>query len=147
MPLTVLSGNPTGSFEESQDSAFKVGNPEIYNIPAPLSLSGSSAITAQQLINGIISCVSASAVTLTFPTATALAAMLRAYSSRGIVNGDAIYVLIVNGGSSLGAITITPGAGMTFDAGSPATIAIGVSRTLLMRFTVGTPGSETAVLF
>jgi hypothetical protein len=147
MPLTVLSGNPTGSFEESQDSAFKVGNPEIYNIPAPLSLSASSAITAQQLINGIISCVSASAVTLTFPTATALAVALRSFSSRGIVPGDSIYLLIVNGGSSSGAITITPGSGMTFDAGSPATIAIGNSRTLIMRFTVGTPGSETLVMF
>lgn len=146
MPLTVLSGNPTGAFEEAQDSAFKVGNPEIFNIPAPASLTGSSnTLTAQQLVNGIIVINNATTTTATLPTATALAAVLRGFSSRGIIAGDAIYVTLVSGGA--GAITITDSASIIHDANTSQSVPAGTSRQLLVRFTNGTPGSEAAAYF
>ena len=146
MPLTIGSGNPTGSFEELQDSAVKVGNPEIFNIPTPASLTGASnTLTAQQLVNGIIVISNATATTANLPTAPALAALLRAFSSRGIIPGDSIYVTLVAGGA--GAITIGSSASITPDANTSTSVPAGTSRQLLVRFTVGTPGSEVATYF
>lgn len=152
MPLTVLSGNPTGTNEESQDSALKYGNPVIQNTPAPASLTGSAsfALTAQQLLNGIITVQDGTtATTLTFPTAATIAALLRQFSSRGITIGDTFYVTIINGGTSTGITTLSlAGAtGLSFDPGTSTTIPAQTERTLAVRFTLGTPGSETAVVF
>lgn len=151
---TILSGNPTGTFEETQDSAVKIGNPEIFNIPAPASLTGAAnTATATQLINGLITVNNGStASTLTFPPAsgsTGLAAALRPFSSRGIVPGDSIYVTITNGGNTTGLLTlsVSGATGMSFDTNTSQTIPVGTGRTLLIRFTSGTPGSETAVIF
>lgn len=153
MPLTIGSGNPTGSFEEAQDSAFKVGNPEIYNIPAPASLSGAAnTLTAQQVINGVVSVANGGlATTLTLPSAktvgSGLAPLLRGFSSRGIIPGDSIYLYIINNGAGTMTIANNADASITFDPGSPNTVAANSSRVLLIRFTNGVPGSEAAVLF
>jgi len=153
MPLTIGSGNPTGTNEDSQDSAFKVGNPEIFNIPAPASLSGAAnTLTATQVINGVVSEANGgSATTLTLPsariTATGLAPALRQFSSRGIIPGDSIYLYIINNGAGVMTIANNADGSITFDPGSPATVPANSSRTLLIRFTNGTPGSEAAVLF
>lgn len=150
MPLTILSGNPTGSFEELQDSAVKTGNPMIYNIPAPASLSGAAnTLTAAQVINGIVVVNNAAvATTLTLCTAPALAAALRGiFSSRGVIPGDTIEVYVGNGGTALLTLSVSGATGMSFDPGSGTTVTAGTSRILWVRFTSGAIGSETAVIF
>lgn len=145
MPLTTLSGNPTGVNEESQDSGLKYGNPVIQNTPAPASFNAASSPTAQQILNGIITQSTASTAALTLPSASAIAAALRQFSSRGIIAGDTIFVTIVAGGA--GPVTITNGAGITPDANTSASIPAGTERTLALRFTNGTPGSEAIVYY
>jgi hypothetical protein len=155
MPLTILSGNPTGSFEETQDSAVKIGNPEIFNMPAPLSVTGATTLTPQQFINGIV--VASGTFTLTLapirdapgpPVVPGIASLLRVFSSRGIIPGDTISCLIVNGGAGTITLSVAGATGLAFDTNQTTTnIVTGASKLLMLRFTVGTPGSEAATIY
>jgi hypothetical protein len=152
MPLTILSGNPTGSFEETQDSAVKIGNPEIFNMPAPASLSGTpQSPTAQQIINGIIVISNATTVTVNLPRAQqvgatpGLATLLRPFTSRGLIVGDIIYCTFVSGGA--GALTLTDSADIIHDANTSQSVPAGTSRQVAFRVTNGTVGSEAFSYF
>lgn len=153
---TILSGNPTGSSEEFQDSAVKVGNPMIFNMPAPTSFGvGAQTLTAAQVLGGIVISAGSAGVgatAITLPTAVSLAATIRSqYSSRGIIPGDTVLFLLINGNSSTGVLTVTsPGAGVTFDPNqSAASQVVGAnsSKEIYLRFTNGTPGSEAYVVY
>src|SRR6266436_8602437 len=147
---TILSGNPTGTDELSQDSAFKVGNPQIFNTPAPASYTGSAAITllAADILGGIIviaGVAGTGAVTETTPTAALLAAALRAISTRGVIVGDTVWCLIINGNNSANSVTMAAGTGATFDANQSAAsrvIAANSSKEIAIRFTNGAPGDR-----
>jgi hypothetical protein len=155
MPNTILSGNPTGSFEEAQDSAFKVGNPQIYNLPTPTSFTtGPQTLTAAQVLSSIVVSAgsgAAGATAITLPTAAILAAGLRAFSSRGVVAGDTVMFLLINGNSSTGVLTVTsPGASVTFDPNQNAAsqvVPANTSKEIYLRFTNGAPGSEAYVVY
>lgn len=158
---TVLSGNPTGSVEEFQDSAIKVGNPQIFNMPAPTSFAtGAQTLTATQVLGGIIVSAgsgAAGATAITLPTAPALAAVIRGqYSSRGVIPGDTVMFLLINGNSSTGVLTVTsPGStpgvtGVTFDANQNAAaqvVAAGASKEIYLRFSNGSVGAEAYVAY
>lgn len=156
MPLTIGSGNPTGSLEDFQDSAVKTGNPLIYNTPAPASYTGSANVTllSSDILASIVVVAGAAgsgAVTLTTPTAALLAAALRGFSSRGVAVGDTLWCLIINGNSGgANAVTLAAGSGATFDANQAAAsrvIAANSSKEIAVRFTNGTPGSEAYVIY
>lgn len=143
--FTIGSGNPQGVNEEAEDSGLKYGNPVIQNTPAPASFSAASAPTAQQVVNGIITQSTATAQNMTLPSAAAIAQVLRGFSSRGVVVGDTIYLTIVAGGA--GAVTIVAGSGITPDANTSTSVPAGTERTLALRFSNGTPGSEALVYY
>lgn len=155
MPLTILSGNPSGSAEDFQDSAMKIGNPQIFNMPAPTSFAaGPQTLTAAQVLNGIVisaGSAGAGATAITLPTAAVLAAGIRGFSSRGVVAGDTILFLLINGNSGAGALTMTsPGASVTFDtnqSGASQVVAQNSSKDVYLRFTNGAPGSEAYVVY
>jgi hypothetical protein len=126
-------------------------------MPAPASMGvGAQSITAAQVLNGIVVCAGSGAAgttAITLPTAPALAAAMRAYSSRGVIVGDTVEFLLINGNSSTGSLTVTApgGGGVTFDGNQNATaqiVAAGASKLIYCRFTAGTPiGSETYVVY
>lgn len=152
--FTTGSGNPTGTVEEYQDSAVKIGNPQIMNLPAPASYAAAASTTylAADILGGIIvdGGNGASAHTGTLPTAALLAAMMRAYSSRGVVPGDTVWCLIINGSSGAGVFTLAAGTGGAFDANQAAASRIipqNSSKEIAVRFTNGTPGSEAYVIY
>src|SRR5215831_8435244 len=98
---TILSGNPSGSVEEYQDSAVKTGNPMIFNLPTPLSVTVTTTLTAQQFLNGIV--VASGTITITpppirdpSPGTPGLATLMRGLSSRGVIPGDTVECLVVN---------------------------------------------------
>lgn len=152
---TVLSGNPTGTNEESQDSAFKVGNPQIFNTPAPASYNsgGTTTLLSTDVLGGIVVVQGSGgtgAVTLTLPTAALLAAAIRAMSTRGVVPGDTVWVLIINGNTSTGSVTIAAGSGGSFDGNQNSAsrvIGVGASKEVAIRFTNGVPGSEAYTIY
>jgi hypothetical protein len=64
--------------------------------------------------------------------------------------GDTIYCLITNGANVSGAITLAAGAGGGFDAnqgGGSRVIAFASSKTVQLRMTNATPGSEAYVIY
>lgn len=135
----------SGTDSTAQEQAVKVGNPVIYNLPAPASYAGSATYTATDIVGGIIvHNTSAGAVTGTLPSPAALIAQI----DKPRV-GDTVECLIVNGGSS-GNITLTAVAGVTFDtnqlAGSQI-IATASSKWVLCRFTNVTAGSQAYVVY
>lgn len=153
---TILSGNPSGSVEEYQDSAVKTGNPMIFNLPTPLSVTVSTALTAQQFLNGIV-VASGASTTITpppirdpAPGTAGLATLMRGLSSRGVIPGDTVECLVVNGGAStitLAASGSLP-AGLSYDTNQGTqTIVTGSSKMLMIRFTNGTPGAEAATIY
>lgn len=150
---TILSGNPTGTFEELEDSAVKVGNPQIFNTPAPASYAAAASrtYTPADIFGGKIVDAGngASAHTATLPTAALLAAALRGISSRGMIPGDELWCLIVNGSNGAGTFTVAPGSGGAFDVnyGGAATVAQNGSKEIVIRFTNGTPGSEAYTVY
>lgn len=153
--FTIGSGNPTGSVEEWQDSAIKTGNPQIFNTPTPASYTGSASVTllSNDLLGTIIVIAGAAgtgAVTATLPTAALLAAALRQFSSRGVVPGDTIWCLIINGNNAANSITLAAGAGGSFDVNQPAATRViqqNSSKEIAVRFTNGVPGSEAYVVY
>lgn len=151
MPFTIGSGNPQGTFEETEDSAIKVGNPTIYNLPVPASYAAAATTnyTPSDILGGVILDAGngASAHTGNLPTASALAAAMRQFSSRGVTPGDSLWVYIANTSSGAGAFTLGSAGGGTFDTHAAQTIAQNTSREILIRFTSGTPGSEAYVVY
>jgi hypothetical protein len=148
---TILSGMPTGTFEETQDSAIKVGNPTIYNMPVPASYAATASrtYTAADVLGGIIMDAGngASAHTGTLPTAASLGAAMRAISTRGVIVGDTVWCLIVNSSSGAGVFTIAVGSGGTFDTNAGQNIPQNASKEVAIRFTNGIAGSEAYTVY
>jgi hypothetical protein len=150
---TILSGNPTGTIEEFQDSSVKVGNPQIFNTPAPASYAAAASrtYTAADILGGKIVDAGngASAHTATLPTAALLAAAMRAISARGVIAGDEVWCLIINGSNGAGTFTLVAGAGGTFDVNQAgaAVVAQNGSKEIVVRFTNGVIGSEAYTLY
>lgn len=139
---TILSGNPSGCDESSQDMAVKIGNPLITNTPTPFSYAAAAAITlvANDIITGlgVVGGNGASACTVNLPSATSLVAALRQFSSRGIIVGDTVWCLIINGSSGAGTVTIAAGTGGSFDANHNAAAQVipqNSSKEVAIRFT------------
>lgn len=152
--LTILSGNPQGSNEESEDSALKYGNPVIQNTPAPATYAAGATTnyTAADVLGGIIvdGGNGASAHTGNLPSAASLAAQMRAFSSRGVIVGDTVWCLIINGSSGAGVFTLGAGAGGSFDANQAAASRVipqNSSKEIAIRFTNGVPGSEAYTVY
>lgn len=128
-----------------QDQSVKVGNPTIFNMPAPASKSGNTTYSATDIIGGIIVHNTGGAgVTGTFPSPDTLASLIE--NPRV---GDCVECLIINGGSA-GNITLTAVAGVTFDSNQLAgsqIIATVTSKFVFMRFTNVTPGSRAYVVY
>lgn len=139
----------TGIDDSGKDMAARVGNPVIYNMPAAASYAGSQTYLGTDLVGGIIvHNTSGGAVNGTLPTAALLRQALSQFGSNARV-GDTIYCLIVNGGSA-GAITLIAGSGGGFDTNQVAgsqVIATLTSKTVLIRMTNVTPGSEAYVVY
>jgi hypothetical protein len=139
----------TGVDEAGRDMAQVIGNPVIYNMPAAASYSGNQTYLPSDLIGGTIVHDGTGGVTATLPTAALMRAALSLYGRAPRV-GDTIYCLIVNGANASGAITLAAGSGGTFDAnqgGGSRTIAFGTSKTVQLRMTNVTPGSEAYILY
>ena len=133
----------SGANTDSQNQAVKVGSPMVYNVAAPASIVGAQVYLSADILNGTIIHGNAGAVAGTLPTAALLAAALKGVLGLQMQVGDMVECLIVNGGT--GAITVTAGAGGTFDGnqGAPSQIiSVGSSKYVQLRFTNTTPGSE-----
>ena len=138
----------SGANTDSQNQAVKVGNPVIYNTPAPASYGTTvQLLLASDIIGGIILMGNASAIAATMPTASLLAGAMRAILGSQFQIGDTIECLLIAG--MAGAITITLGTGMTFDGTNQTAgvVAGNSSKYIAFRFTGITPGSETCVLY
>lgn len=139
----------TGIDDSGKDMAQRVGNPVIYNMPANASYTSNQTYLASDLIGGIIVHDGTGGVTATLPTAALLRVGLSAFGSPARV-GDTIYCLITNGANVSGTITIAAGSGGAFDAnqgGGSKVIGFGTSKTVLVRMTNVTPGSEAYVIY
>lgn len=122
---------------------------QIVSMPvAPASYgTGAQTYTAANLLNQVIVHDGTGNATATLATAAQLANALRA-NSNPLTIGDTIMSEIVNGGS--GTITIAAGTGGGFDTNQLAasrTIAANTSKTLFIRMTNVTPGSEAYVVY
>lgn len=130
---------------DAQDQSVKVGNPMVFNMPAPASKTGSVVYAAADIIGGIIvHNTAAGAVTGTLPSPDSLASLIE--NPRV---GDCIECLIINGGTT-GSITLTAVAGVTFDSNQIAAsqvIATLTSKYVIMRFTNITQGSRAYVVY
>jgi hypothetical protein len=136
----------TGIDTTQQDMAERVGNPVIYNMPAPASYTGSQTYTAADLLGGTIVHDGSGGVTATLPTA---ALLVRAIPGGGRT-GDTLYCLITNGANVSGAITLAAGSGGSFDAnqgGGSRVISFASSKTVQIRIGNATPGSESYVIY
>jgi len=122
------------------------------NNAAPSSVTTTTTtLTAAILLTGYIVNSAASAVTATTDTAANIVAALNAnYPGSGARVGDTLYFEVINGGSSSGAITVAGGTGCTFDtnvATTNKTVAINTAKTMILRVTNATPGSEAVTLY
>lgn len=139
----------TGIDDEEKFMAQKVGNPVIYNMPAAASYASSQTYLASDLVGGTIVHNGTGGVTATLPTAALMRAALSAYGAAALV-GDTIYCLIVNGAASSGVVTLALGTGGSFDTNQGAgsqTIPFGTSKTIQLRMTNATPGSEAYTIY
>lgn len=139
----------TGIDETGRDMAERVGNPVIYNMPANASYTGAQTYLASDLIGGIIVHDGSGGVTATLPTAALMRVGMSMFGSNARV-GDTIYCLITNGANAAGTITLAAGTGGSFDAnqgGGSKIIAFGTSKTVLIRMTNVTPGSEAYTIY
>lgn len=113
------------------------------NGTSPVSVTTTtSTYTAANMLSGIVVNSAAAAVTATLDTVTnIIAAIKAAYGTCNV--GDTIDFELINGGSSLGAITVGAGTGGTFDANIATlnkTVAINTARTIFVRISnVSTP--------
>ena len=138
-----------GTDSAGKDMAQVVGNPVIYNMPQPASYAGNQTYTANDLLGGTIVHDGSGGVTATFPSAAALVRGLSQFAYQPRI-GDTIYCLITNGANVSGAITIATGAGGSFDAnqgGGSRSIPFGTSKTVQVRVTNVTPGSEAYIIY
>jgi hypothetical protein len=139
----------TGIDDSGKDMGQRIGNPVIYNMPAAASYVGAQTYLASDLIGGTIVHDGTGGVIATLPTAALLAKGMSMFGSPARV-GDTIYCLVTNGANASGAITLSLGAGGAFDAnqgGGSRTIPFGTSKTLQIRMTNVTPGSESYVIY
>ncbi|MGY3535413.1 hypothetical protein [Bradyrhizobium sp. USDA 4452] len=138
----------TGVDDTGRDMAQKVGNPVIYNMPPAASYAGNQTYTPSDLLGGTIVHDGTGGVTATFPTAAALVAAIPGQGGARV--GDTLYCLITNGANVSGAITIGLGSGGSFDAnqgGGSRTIPFGTSKTVQIRITNATKGSEAYTVY
>lgn len=108
-----------------------------------------STYTAANMLAGVIVNSAATAVTATLDTAANLVAAVNT-ASAGANIGDMVSFELVNGGNTSGAITVGAGTGGTFDTNVPAAnkvIAINLAKTIFVRLTNVTPGSEAYVIY
>lgn len=136
----------TGTESDGRDSGQRIGNPVIYNTPAPASYSGAAiTYTAADIIGGcIVHNTAGGAATGTLPSPSSLA---NSFPDPRI--GDTVPCLIINGGST-GSITLTAVAGVTFDTNQAAgsqVILTASSKYINCRFTNVTPGSMAYVVY
>lgn len=108
---------------------------------------GAQTYLASDLIGQILVHDGTGGATATLPTAALMAAGLRVAGNVPAV-GQTVECLIVNGGS--GAITMSAGSGGTFDTNQQVasrTIPANLSKTVYVRMTNVTPGSEAYVVY
>lgn len=138
-----------GTDSGGKDMVQVVGNPVIYNMPAPASYVGAQTYLPADLIGGTIVHDGTGGITATLPTAAQMRQALSPFGYNARV-GDTIYCLITNGANASGAITLAVGAGGAFDAnqgGGSRTIPFGSSKSVQLRMTNVTTGSEAYVLY
>lgn len=135
----------TGTDSTDRDMAVKVGNPIIYNMPAPASYGTSNTtFLAADIIGGIIVQDGTGGISVSLPSASSLAALVDTPRI-----GDCVECLIVNGSGS-GAITLTVGTGVTFDTNQLSgsrIISAASSKYVTCRFTNVTAGSQAYVVY
>jgi hypothetical protein len=137
---------PPGANTDGQGQAFLIGNPEVWNMPAPASYSGAQTYLASDIVGGII-VNGGTSYTSVLPTAALLVAALRAIFGQQLAIGMTIGCLIVNGGS--GTITLNAGSGGAYDTNQSSGQAIltGTSKFVMIRLTNITAGSEAYVIY
>jgi len=115
--------------------------------PISLNVSANQTLTAAQLLTGVITVKSSAAINVAFDTAANIVAAVNS-NTAGAVVGDYISVLLVNGASATGTLTLVTSTGVTYDANQAnSTIPVGTSRYVLIRLTNVTPGSEACVVY
>jgi hypothetical protein len=137
-----------GANTDAQGQAVLVGNPMIYNMPAPASYTGATVYVAADIVGGIIVNGNSGAMNGTLPTAALLVAAIRNIVGSQLAIGACVECLIINGGT--GVITLIAGSGGSFDtnqAGSSQIIAVGTSKYVTIRLSNVTIGSEAYVIF
>lgn len=108
-----------------------------------------STYTIANMLTGVIVNSNAGAVTATLDTAANIVAGINSASAGSNV-GDMVTFELINGGNTSGVITVGAGTGGTFDANVPAanrTVAINLARTIFIRLTNVTPGSEAYAIY
>lgn len=138
-----------GANTDSQGQALLVGNPEVWNMPAPASYNGAGiTYLSADILGGIIVHGNAGAVTATLPTAALFVAALKGLFASQLQIGATIGCLIINGGTNT--ITLAAGTGGSFDTnqgGASQQIAVNTSKYVMLRVTNITPGSEAYVIY
>jgi hypothetical protein len=103
--------------------------PNIIRKHTPVAVNATATLSAANMLNGVISCTSASAVAMTTPTATAIAALIP-----GCGAGTAFDLIIDNtASSSSGVVTLTLDGSITVV--NPAIITGGATLTLAIATT------------
>lgn len=139
---------PPGANTDAQGQAVLVGNPMIYNMPAPASYPSTQTYAAADIVGGIIVQGNAGAISSTLPTAALLVAAIKAIVGPQLAVGACVECLIINGGT--GIVTLIAGTGGTFDTnqgGASQIIGVGTSKYVTLRLTNVTPGSEAYVIY
>lgn len=121
--------------------------------PAPLSKAGAATLTAAEVVaqgnRGTIVMAPGGAVALTLPTAALLVTQLNSVTGAAAV-GDMLEFDLINGDAGANSITITAGAGGTFDANQAAgsrVVPQNTAKTVRIRMTNVTPSSEAYVVY
>jgi hypothetical protein len=137
---------PPGANTDGQGQAMLMGNPEVWNMPAPASYSGATTYLASDIIGGII-VNGGTTFASVLPTAALLVAAMKGIFGAQLQVGATVGCLIVNGGS--GTITLTAGSGGAYDTNQSSGQAIltGTSKYVMIRLTNVTLGSEAYVIY
>ena len=137
---------PPGANTDGQGQAMLMGNPEVWNMPAPASYSGATTYLASDIIGGII-VNGGTTFASVLPTAALLVAAMKGIFGPQLQVGATVGCLIVNGGS--GTITLTAGSGGAYDTNQSSGQAIltGTSKYVMIRLTNVTLGSEAYVIY
>jgi hypothetical protein len=135
----------TGINDDAENQGSKLGSPMIYNIPVPSSYAAGATLTTGDMLGGIVVMNGTGGVTATLPTAALLVAAIPKCKV-----GDSVEVLITNGATTSGAITIAAGTGGSFDTNQGSgsqTILFGNSKYITCRVTNTTAGSQAYVIY